>query len=87
MQFRYSLEDPERHAEALDPIHRYLERIGELHGMEFHAEATRLKRGERGRGILPEMRFYLDWLNDPAVLSTSDLKADPELDGADASPK
>ena len=80
LHFRYAVEDPDRFANVLDPIHRYLNRVGELHGMEFQSVVSRLKRGERGRGILPEMRFYLDWLKDPTVLASSDLKADPEFE-------
>ena len=76
LRFRYSVEDPRAYHEATEGIHRYFEQVGELYGMDFHAETVLPGRGERQKGILPEVRVHLDWLRDPTVLPTSDIKAE-----------
>ena len=79
LELTYSMEKPEKHAAELDIIHRHLSRVGDLGGLALHADVVRLKRGERQEGKLPRMQITLEWLRDPAVLPTSDLKADVEL--------
>ena len=83
LEFRYALENPQRYEAELDVIHRHLRRVGDLSGLEIQAEVIRLKRGERQLGKLPEMRIALEWIRDPAVLPTSDLKADVSFEDED----
>lgn len=75
LELCYAVEDPDSLIEELDPIHRYLRRIGELHGMDLHAEIRPVKRGGLQKGERPLVCFYLDWLRDPTLLSSTDLKA------------
>jgi hypothetical protein len=75
LKLHYAVENPDSMIETLEPIHRYLRGVGELHGMYFHAEIRLPKRGGRQKGDLPQVCFYMDWLRDPTVLATSDLKA------------
>ena len=49
--------------------------MSDLSGLDLHAEAVPLRYGEGKSGKLPQIRITLEWLQDPAVLATSDLKA------------
>ena len=84
LQFRYPLEDMRLHTDVLTPVHEYLAQVGGYDDMEFFAELVPPKRGQRQQGVLPEMRFYLNWLRDPTVLVSSDLKAGQGLKGNDS---
>ncbi len=75
LELSYPLEKIDKHREQLEVIHRHLGWVCELGGLELHAEVVPLRRGEKQAGKLPQMRITLEWLHDPVVLSTSDLKA------------
>lgn len=59
--------------EQYDTLHSYLERVGETCGMDLYASREPVVL--RGGTGIPEMMVTLDWMLDPSVLSTSDLKA------------
>lgn len=59
--------------ELYDTIHGYLSGIGEIWGLDLYVPLS--LRPPRTSEGLPEVVFTLDWLMDPAVLSTSDIKA------------
>jgi hypothetical protein len=61
-------------SDRLSVIHRHLQWAGDLSGLAIYADTCPPKRGERGRGAPYEMKIVLEWIRDPAVLSTSDLK-------------
>ena len=75
LELAYPLEKADKYCDRLEAIHRHLGWVCELGGLELHAEVVPLRRGERQAGKLPQMRITLEWLHDPVVLSTSDLKA------------
>ena len=75
LALRYPIEHTAGLAELLDRIHRHLGRVGDLSGLDLHAALIPPKRGEKKLGKLPSMQVNLDWIRDPTVLSTSDLKA------------
>lgn len=83
LEVRYLTESD---SEEVAAARRHFARVGELHGMDFHAETVQPKRGERQKGILPEVRFYLDWLRDPTVLATSDLKVEVRFETEETLP-
>lgn len=66
-------QEPLQTAELYDAIHGYLADAGETWGLDLYAPAHRLS--SRYADGLPEATVTLDWLLDPAVLSTSDIKA------------
>lgn len=73
---RYPLAGVDAQAE-LDLLHSYLNLAGELGGLELRGELDASSCGEwEGLGVT-EMAVTLEWLRDPAVLSTTDLKAKP----------
>lgn len=76
--FRYTVEDALLEGELdrqLDAVHRHLDRVCELSGLELHVAPERSARANRHKGGLTEMCLTLDWLSNPALLSTTDLKA------------
>ena len=78
MTMRYPLEESvlsDEFLPCLEQIHRYLAWVCELGGLELHAEIIKPRRHERVAGKLSELQLTLAWLTNPAVLSTSDLKA------------
>ncbi len=78
LSMRYPLEESILSDEAfprIEQIHRHLAWVCELGGMELHTEIIKPRRHERAVGKLPELNLTLAWLSNPAVLSTSDLKA------------
>lgn len=58
---------------------RHLERVADLGGMELHACVETPLRKDKQMGALPRMEICLEWLRDPALLSTGDLKAELRL--------
>lgn len=68
----YPEETPES-AAFYDSVHHYLTSVGEAWGLELYAPSRLLPPREPGG--LPEVKVTLDWLLDPAVLSTSDIKS------------
>lgn len=75
LEFSYPIAKTERHTADLAMLHRYLNRVSDLGGLDLHAEEVPLRYGEGKTGKLPQIRITLEWLHDPAVLATSDLKA------------
>ena len=80
LAMHYPIEHTMRRGELLDLIHRHLGRVGNLDGLDLHAALIPPKRGEKKLGKLPNMQVNLDWIRDPTVLLTSDLKAKNELE-------
>ena len=75
LTLRYPVRPQEtlRTAETYDAIHGYLADVGETWGLDLYAPPRRLPaRDPYGP---PEAAVTLDWLLDPAVLSTTDVKA------------
>lgn len=83
LELSYPVERPEKFTEEWDSVRRHVLRLGDLYGMAFRDEVIRLKRGERQAGKLPSREVILEWLYDPAVLPTSDLKAKTKLEDED----
>ncbi|MBR6781896.1 MAG: hypothetical protein IKM33_01695 [Clostridia bacterium] len=75
LTLRYPLRTRERPgtAEVYEGVHRCLAVIGESGGLDLYA-STRLLPPRDPQG-LPEAAVTLDWLLDPSVLSSSDIKA------------
>ena len=75
MTLRYPLyprESPDLAAEYAG-IHGYLSGMAETWGLDLYAPATLAPSREPGG--LPEQTVSMDWLFDPTILSTSDIKA------------
>ena len=51
----------------------------ELSGLDLQGSIRLPTRSERRAGMLPEVCLAVEWQRDPALLPTSDLKADPHL--------
>ena len=79
MELRYSIAHTPTRDARLDIIHRHLLRVADLGGLLVFSSEIPLKYGEKKQGKLPQMRINLDWLYDPTVLASSDMKADPKL--------
>jgi hypothetical protein len=79
MSLRYPLVFSRKTEEHLDHIYRHLERVCDLSGLYLHASRIPLKYGEGKLGKLPQRQIRLDWIRDPAVLESSDLKAENQL--------
>jgi hypothetical protein len=79
MSLRYPLVFSRKTEEHLDHIYRHLERVGDLSGLYLRASRIPLKYGEGKLGKLPQRQIRLDWIRDPAVLASSDLKAENQL--------
>lgn len=75
LELSYPIARSERIYEDLEMLHRHLRWVSDLSGLDLHAEAVPLRYGEGKSGKLPQIRIMLEWLQDPAVLATSDLKA------------
>ena len=60
-------------------IRRHLERVADLGGLELHADVRKPSRADKAAGALPTVELCLEWLRDPALLPTGDLKADLRL--------
>ena len=60
-------------------IRRHLERVADLGGLELHADVRKPSRVDKAVGALPTVELCLEWLRDPALLPTGDLKADLRL--------
>ncbi len=75
LELSYPIAKTERYAAALAMLHRHLNWVSDLGGLDLHAEEVPLRYGEGKTGKLPQIRITLEWLHDPAVLATSDLKA------------
>ena len=58
---------------------RHLERVADLGGLELHADVRKPSRADKAAGALPTVELCLEWLRDPALLPTGDLKADLRL--------
>lgn len=56
-------------------ILRYLARVADLSGIDLQKQILRPTRRDKTEGRLPEVCITLAWLRNPALLSTSDLKA------------
>lgn len=55
--------------------HQHLERVADLGGLELHAHVEKPSRKDKQMGALPRTVLCLEWLRDPALLPTGDLKA------------
>lgn len=78
LTLRYPVEDSAVEGDigqSRERVHRHLGWVSELGGLELHTSLRRPNRSERSRGVLPEVTVTLEWLTNPAVLSTTDLKA------------
>ena len=80
LEMRYPVVEPAKIRTTLESVHRHLGRVGDLGGLSLQAEICPPKWGERQSGGLSSVRITLEWLRDPAVLPTSDLKADIPFD-------
>ena len=75
IELRYPVEDA-RGETRLAGIHRHLGWVCELSGLKLQSERIPLSRRKRSDGeALSYRKITLEWLHDPAVLSSSDLKA------------
>lgn len=74
----YTVEDGklfrEERAER-ERIHEYWRTVARSGGMEMSAETAHPAEGRRRGGACPQVFWTVDWLRDPAVLESSDLKA------------
>ena len=68
MELCYPLEESYRGQMYPDALHRYLEVVTDLGGLSMQASVQEDARGA-------EVQLILEWLRDPAVMPTSDLKA------------
>ncbi len=60
----------------MEEVDRHLAWICELGGINLQTEVRMPTRSEKRMGkLLPEVHITAEWLHDPAVLSTTDLKA------------
>ncbi len=83
MELRYPVEDTSgsrrdknRGEAVLAGLHRHLGWVCELNGLKLQSETLPRSHGKGfDEAYLTERRITLEWLHDPAVLSTSDLKA------------
>ena len=79
MVFRYPIEKSLPKSDLyrrLEEIHRHVSWICELGGLILQTEQNPPTRREKQQGkSLPEFCVIAEWLYDPAVLSTTDLKA------------
>lgn len=57
----------------------HLERVADLGGLALHEEVRYPSRREYAVGALPRMEISLEWLRDPTLLVSGDLKADLRL--------
>jgi hypothetical protein len=72
----FPVEKLERVQMRVDSLQRHLGWVSELGGISLHVQSVPLrKEGKLAGKTMPEVRITLEWLHDPAVLSTSDLKA------------
>ncbi len=61
--------------QSLEAVRSRLAVLWEPCGLELHADVRHPRYGEKREGRLPEVTLSLEWLYDPALLPTSDLKA------------
>ncbi len=75
LMLRYPVATKENAADDpfLDALHSHLSYVGELGGLDVWFSPELIP--PRTQGGLPERAVMLDWMLDPTVLSTSDLKA------------
>ena len=82
MELSYTVEPKrllsEDHRQAWE-ARRHLERVADLGGLELHADVRKPSRTDKATGVLPMVELCLEWLRDPALLPTGDLKADLRL--------
>lgn len=58
-----------------DETARYLARVADIGGIDLQEQILKPTRRDRAAGRLPEVCVTLEWLRNPALLPTSDLKA------------
>ena len=58
---------------------QHLERVADLGGLELHAHVEKPSRKGKQMGVLPRTVLCLEWLRDPALLPTGDLKSELRL--------
>lgn len=75
LELSYPISKSERCYESLEMLHRHLRWVSDLSGLDLDAEVVPLRYGEGKSGKLPQIRITLEWLRDPVMLATSDLKA------------
>ena len=78
LHLTYSMEKPILDGELYGNLAAARSRLGVLWepcGLGLQADVRLPRYGEKREGRLPEVTLSLEWLYDPAVLSTSDLKA------------
>ncbi len=82
MELSYTVEPKrllsEEHRQVWE-ARRHLERVADLGGLELHADVRKPSRADKAAGALPTVELCLEWLRDPALLPTGDLKADLRL--------
>jgi hypothetical protein len=59
----------------LQEAFRHMELVAELSGLDLQAAVMMPSRKEKQAGKLPVMSVCVEWLYDPAILPTADLKA------------
>ena len=79
LELRYPVEKRGRAAtlreDGWDRNHRFFAAVSEFGGAAFFSEVCPLPRRDPGHRDLAEAWITLEWLTDPALLSTTDLKA------------
>lgn len=76
LDLSYPIEKTQKTCTRLEQIHRHLTRVADLGGLEMHAKVSRPQWGGIKQGEPYEVHIALEWTRDPAVLPTSDLKAE-----------
>ena len=81
LSLHYAVKPPLHHelSERIQAVNRHLAEICEIHGLDFHSELHVPTKSEQRTGRCPEVCMTLEWLYDPTLLPTSDLKTDPGL--------
>ena len=76
LEFTYPVEDTHGAGEDVEKLHRHLGWICELSGLQLQSEfLPRTRRRSPDGENFAYQRIVLEWLHDPAVLASSDIKA------------
>ena len=75
LSLRYPVEFPLDTAELRERGHKHLAVAAQASGLYLSADVSRPTRTLRSAGALPEIFITLEWLHNPALLPTSDLKS------------
>ena len=78
LELSYAIHPKQRHTVAYRycmEARRHLEWVAELGGLELHGAVSHASRHEKSGDTLSCEVFSLEWLRDPALMPTGDLKA------------